>query len=121
MMLSPAAMDTPAASVIVMLVPVLLPVAVPMFLTKAMPARASDVARPNRRASASVATARRAALLRESTVIVLEDRGELRAEYRPTRSQARRRSCGPRRAARATRGGEAGRGAQRGSLGAVLE
>src|SRR5436309_14240868 len=61
MMLFPAATDTPAASVIVMLVPpLLLPVAVPMFLTKAMPARASDAARPNRRASASVATARRA-------------------------------------------------------------
>src|SRR2546422_11035045 len=41
-----------------MVVPVLLPVAVPRFLTKAMPARASDAARPSRRASASVATAR---------------------------------------------------------------
>src|SRR5205809_778011 len=53
MILSPAPTDTPAASVIMMLVPVLLPVAVPMFLTNAMPARASDAARPNRRASAS--------------------------------------------------------------------
>src|SRR5213596_1534844 len=68
MMLFPAATDTPAASVIGMLVPPLvLPVALPRFLTKAMPARASDAARPNRRASASVARARRAGLLGEST------------------------------------------------------
>src|SRR5437773_12230065 len=68
MMLLPAATDTPAASVMVMLVPpLLLPVAVPMFLTNAIPARASDAARPNRRASASVARARRAGLLDEST------------------------------------------------------
>src|SRR5438552_18407294 len=71
MMLLPAATDTPAASVMVMLVPVLLPVAVPRFLTKAMPARASDAARPKRRASASVARARRAGLLGESTVVDL--------------------------------------------------
>src|SRR5438552_15934014 len=67
MILSPAPTDTPAASVIMMLVPVLLPVAVRMFLTNAMPARASDGARQNRRASASVARARRAGLLDEST------------------------------------------------------
>src|SRR6266480_2950382 len=66
MMLFPAATDTPAASVMVML-EALLPVFVPMFLTNAMPARASDAARPNRRASASVARARRAGLLGEST------------------------------------------------------
>jgi len=47
-MLFPAATDTPAASVMVMLVP-LLPVFVPRFLTNAMPARASDAARPSRR------------------------------------------------------------------------
>src|SRR5436309_504633 len=51
MMLSPAATDTPAASVMMMFAPVLLPVFVPMFLTKAMLARASEAARPNRRAS----------------------------------------------------------------------
>src|SRR5437870_8895041 len=55
-----------------MVVPVLLPVAVPRFLTNAMPARASDAARPNRRASASVAAARGARSLRESTVIAPE-------------------------------------------------
>src|SRR5437899_3325084 len=58
-----------------MVVPVLLPVAVPRFLTKAMPARASDAARPNRRASASVAAARGARSLREWTVIAPEGKG----------------------------------------------
>src|SRR5437762_13817695 len=80
MMLSPAATDTPAASVMVMLVPVLLPVAVPMFLTKAIPARASDAARPNRRASASVVRARGAGSLCESTIIVGEGGGQLPAQ-----------------------------------------
>src|SRR5437867_12596771 len=55
-----------------MVVPVLLPVAVPTFLTNAMPACASDAARPNRRASASVAAARGARSLRESPVIAPE-------------------------------------------------
>ncbi|TMB11141.1 MAG: hypothetical protein E6J71_25805 [Deltaproteobacteria bacterium] len=59
MMLSPGATDTPAASVIVML-ETLLPVFVPMFLTKAMLACASDAARVSRTVSASVAMARRA-------------------------------------------------------------
>src|SRR2546422_2369385 len=76
MTLLPAATDTPDASVMVMLVPVLLPVAVPTFLTKAMPARASHAARPNRRASASVATARRAGFLHKSPFMVPEGIGE---------------------------------------------
>src|SRR6266446_1426631 len=54
-----------------MVVPVLLPVAVPRFLTNAMPARASDAAR----ASASVAAARGARSLRESPVIAPEGKG----------------------------------------------
>src|SRR6266478_4944321 len=74
MTLLPAATDTPAASVIVML-EALLPMFVPMFLTNAMPARASDAARPNRRASASVAAARGARSLRESPVIAPEGKG----------------------------------------------
>src|SRR5438128_4581014 len=76
MTLLPAATDTPDASVMVMLVPALLPVAVPTFLTKAMPARASHAARPNRRASASVATVRRAGFLHKSPFMVPEGIGE---------------------------------------------
>src|SRR5437773_6126635 len=76
MTLLPAATDTPDLSVMVMLVPMLLPVAVPTFLTKAMPARASHAARPNRRASASVATARRAGCLPKLTFMVPEGRSE---------------------------------------------
>src|SRR5436190_15642667 len=100
MMLLPAATDTPAASGMVMLVPpLLLPVAVPMFLTKAMPARASDAPRPSRRASASVARARRAGLLDESTVIAISfahgsaDRSVVRGQR--ARNGRRRRTRGP--------------------------
>src|SRR5207249_10840216 len=72
MMLFPAATDTPVGSVMVMVVPVLLPVAVPMFLTKAMPARASEAPRPSRSASASVAPARRIGPAGEWAVIAAE-------------------------------------------------
>src|SRR5437773_10830775 len=115
MMLSPAATDTPAASVMMMFAPVLLPVFVPMFLTKAMLARASEAARPNRRASASVGRARRAGLLCESTVLVLAGRATLRAGDR--RSPAQGRMPSPR--ARQAGGGARVRGARRGALAAV--
>src|SRR5438876_7517581 len=59
MMLSPAA--TPAAGTdTVVVVPVELTVAVPMFWTNAISACASDAARLDRNASASIATAPRA-------------------------------------------------------------
>src|SRR5438876_2705983 len=71
MMLSPVA--TPAAgAVTVIVVPVVALEFVPVFLTNARTARASDAARLNRSASASVATARRAGLPGEWTVFAPE-------------------------------------------------
>src|SRR5437867_4392619 len=86
MMLFPAATDTPAASVMVMLA-LLLAVFVPTFLTKAMPARASDAARLNSAASASVAVARRTHFPGERTVIASEvgDRRVIRVIVSPLR------------------------------------
>src|SRR5213080_615966 len=115
MMLLPAATDTPAASVMVMLVPVLLPVAVPTFLTKAMPARASHAARPRRRASASVARARRAGFLHKSTFMVSEGSGNIGRRGGGLEGALR----GPAGRLGATRGGEDGRRAQSGSPGGV--
>ena len=56
MMLLPAATDTPVGSVMVMVVPVLLPVAVPMFLTKAMVAAASECSRATNPSASAVVT-----------------------------------------------------------------
>src|SRR5205809_4771479 len=115
MTLLPAATDTPDASVMVMLVPVLLPVAVPTFLTKAMPARASHAARPNRRANASVATARRAGFLHKSTFMVPEGSGNIGRRGGGLEGALR----GPAGRLGETRGGEAGSRAQSGSPGGV--
>src|SRR5437870_3192859 len=74
MMLSPVATPN-AGAVTAIVVPVVALEFVPMFLTNAMTARASDAARLNRSASASVATARRAGFPGEWTVFAPEGCG----------------------------------------------
>src|SRR2546426_12845677 len=86
MMLSPVA--TPAAgAVTAIVVPVVALEFVPMFLTNAMTAPASEAARLHRSASASVATARRAGFPGEWTVFAPQGcgRGVIRVIVSPLR------------------------------------